>query len=79
MGKKKSYKYHFRIGGALIGAGFGLYQFNTQGIDLFNLIIKIFGFVPSQLYGVTQSVLIHGLAGWLIGWGIHSLFRRFRK
>jgi len=84
---KKSYN-PFKMWGSWVGAGliyilwFNLYLDSSASKGFINNLIdpiySLFNFNLDSLYTLIIIFIIVGI-GFLIGWGIHSLVRRFRK
>ena len=85
MARKKRKSYNpFKMWGAWVGAyllGFFISFFtviNKSHSDIFITAIEQSWFWLGELQPVIYTTTV-SLYGFLIGWGIHSLFRRFRK
>lgn len=81
MVKKKSYN-PFKMWGSWIGGItgiiFGYKSLELVVFDFYDVLFFVTKTIPIELFGNIQSAIIHGTLGFLIGWGIHSLFRRFK-
>ena len=74
----------FKMWGSYVGAVIGLYfggffieLVSTENIDVFETALKWFNnVIPTTVIPLTIGGAI---LGFLIGWGIHLLFRRFSK
>jgi len=70
--KKKNYN-PFKMWGSYVGTIVGLmYQFFSQDI------VDFFGFTFNFTSSTFTFSIGYTIIGFLIGWGIHSLFRRFK-
>ena len=79
---KKKYN-PFKMWGSWIGGVIGIILFKVIGFSFLN---KIFGnvFITKITFGGGMAggyymLIYYIILGFLIGWGIHSLFRRLKK
>ncbi len=79
--KKKSYnplKMWGSWGGGIALMIYSFFAFQYFLFDFWDILIKLTGqiFFPTLTLGLT--IFVHSILGFLVGWGIHSLFRRLR-
>lgn len=77
MAKKKKINNPFKMWGSYVGAIGGFIAFAI------NPLAKYLSWIPRKdiilFSNITYGLVISILSGFLIGWGIHSLIRRYKK
>lgn len=72
----------FKMWGSWVGAILGIFFASVISLEFFNKIFSpttmLFNWLPDFISNARVSIIFM-IVGFLIGWGIHSLFRHFKK
>ncbi len=66
--------------GAIVFSIYGILALIFMWVDLWYFILELFLPVGIAVgIGYFSTILLHGLFGFILGWGIHSLLRRLKN